>query len=85
MSRELPNMTATEMLHAKHPPLPGESIIGALVDREIKLLCATPIKFASEADQRAWEIDFMAFGSAITDQDGKHVPLKDVIIDRRRD
>lgn len=33
------------------------------------------IRFASDADRKAWETDFMAYGQAVVDQHGKHVPL----------
>lgn len=33
------------------------------------------IRFASHADRKAWEKDFMAYGQAVVDQNGKHVPV----------
>lgn len=32
-------------------------------------------KFASPEDFNAWHNDFIAFGTAIVDSDGRHVPL----------
>lgn len=44
--------------------------------------------FATPADQEAWEFDFGAFGMAMLDERGKHVPLdrafeKDTIINAK--
>lgn len=36
--RELPNMTATEIANAKHPDAPGNALLSALIDRELKAL-----------------------------------------------
>jgi hypothetical protein len=38
-----------------------------------------PPPFASEADRQAWMQDFIAFGMATLDEDGRHVPLSDML------
>lgn len=42
-----------------------------------------PFKFATDADRRAWESEFMAFGQAVVDEHGKHVPLSNLQPSRR--
>jgi len=35
--------------------------------------------FASEADRQAWMQDFIAFGMATIDEDGRHIQLSDML------
>jgi hypothetical protein len=51
MSRELPNMTATEIANAKQPPLPGQALLEWMIERELQMIAQAIPAFDQALDE----------------------------------